>query len=1292
MEAVKEDVPTPLQLGLRKADGTSANKAHRKTHIKKIELQTLRRPDGQAISEAKLLKVGKANMGITTVVPVIEEPSIQNSSSEKSVSMGDHAVAPAPVIGSQNSRLVHLRAQSRANLSLREKLYFFLEDESSSTLAYHFGNFITVSILCSIVVVCVETMDGPNHYNQPGADVNQAKYPFLASESTYDILEVVFTVIFTVELVMRLLAADCFFVRAESESLKLKTIAPDGEENAPFFLSLMNWADLVAVLPFYIMLPLNDENKKDFAQMVGFAKAIRSLRIFKLSRQFEGSEILSYAISKSITPLVLPLFFFFLFTFVFGALIFFVEPCYNYETCKFPDIFVSCYFSMVTMTTVGYGDNFPTTMFSRAVATMIMLFGALFLSMPVAIVGSEFNQAWEKLEKIEGKDDVTIKQELHEFEMRKKRLGVNLLTRLYKNGSKMNKRQVLNMIERVTDRVLHQESQIENAETVSDTRFYLYETYLKISDHINAVYDLLNLNGLTVERIEWVLDVLSSKSSLMAKVIGISAAAGEDGSGTSTHNLAAQIRESHGDSAEVLSRKKAAHGHHRARQGTFSSRHGSGPGSPEVATSPDSPGSPGSSNGGGSPRQDEPRRSSGRRVSRAHTRSFFTADERDSTRGSARGARPTLDLSKVAESLRDITGDKKDRSKTQTDGLGLTEEQLRQLQIAAGKENRGALASVANVLQDGVKNAKSAFGSAGTNAEEKNFVQFICDAMYNDSLRDRLWLLLEVPESSKRAKFLSYFMIIVIISSIALFMMESIPQFTMYRENSEACMHVVEMYCEDKYGVPEVNPGCFVYNSSSTRLRFGCRDEDCFGVGRNFGAGLFSEKPADGLYHSCDAFVGDDDGTLEGRPFASQDMLPTINDFTWLVENMNGLHDVCYRQECNNAHYSFFDFSPIYMFCETFFAVVFTLEVFLRAFVSRNIIKFLFDPMNLLDIASVAPFYIEVLISFSQDKATDFRISGADSAGIMLLKILKVTRVFKMTRHFSGTLVLSDTFKRSLNKLYIPFFMLTLITTVFALLFYVVEGGTACFVGEDCEFKWPDEDILGDLPQGTRVMVTQYGDNTSLIPDALHSLFFVLVTITSVGYGDMYPKTMMGKSINILLMMFGTLYLSMPLTIVGGQFISSYRSMQETDRLFEIACQQTSELSVHGEKEVTISRKLSRGFKSYKVKMPLATRATIDEYRKARDHVKEAYEILDTALKRALDADRAELDRKDEAEAGSDSRGRDGGKTGPEIIVGAVADVLPLLDRINRKHVGFAPVVRYCDRLLISEEAKAMVS
>jgi len=1061
------------------------------------------------------------------------------------------------------------------SITWRQALYVFLEDEQSSRLAYIFGNSITFTILFSIVVICVETMEGPNHYADKG-DASYAIYPFLASASTYDVLEIIFTIVFTGELVLRLIAAETLFFHGPP------AIGPDEKrvlsKITPFFKSFMNWADIIAVAPFYILLAAGDLNS--VGNISGMAKAVRSLRIFKLSRQFEGSEILGTAVANSVAPLGLPIFFFFLFTFVFGSLIFFVEPCYNHETCEFPDIFVSCYFAMVTMTTVGYGDISPTMFFSRVVASMVMLFGALFLSMPVAIVGSEFDAAWAKLEKEEGKDDETIKQELHEFEMRKKRLGVNLITRLHKQDAmRMSKLQAMDLIEKITNKVLNQETQNENAQMINDSRFYLYDIYLKISDHLNAIYDLLDEDTATLERLEWCLEVLSSCSTLMKKVTSVCGMAGKtDGMGFS---LTSKIRATSSPGTAATALENGGTGSRNGTARSSGSNRGTGRRGGEI--------------------------SRGRRVS---TRSFASLDDRPSSGRLSSGSGVTPASSGRFEGISSLMS---------KGGLGLTADKLAALQKAASNAHQGTFASVANVLGKGTDVGSRALKAA--NEEEKHFVKYICDAMYNDTNRDRLWLLLEVPQSGHWAGRLSNFMIVVILGSIGLFVMESVPQFTIYGEGTGACEHIVEMFCEEPSNMDRsANPACFQFNSTQ-KLRFGCEDADCFGVGNNFGLDYKSgglDTTQNAIYYTCDPFKGNDE--VNGRPFADQAMLPPINDFTWLHTSMNTVHDICYRPECNNDHYSFFDFTPLYFPLETFFAFVFTIEVLTRALASRNVIKFWLDPMNLLDVASVTPYYIEILISLGSSTPLDFTISGADSAGIMLLKILKVTRVFKMTRHFSGTMVLGDTFKRSMSKLYVPFFMLTVMTTVFALAFYVIEGGTSCYIGEECKVEWPDTVTSSDYyHEGQRVLVTEYGDGVSRFPDAIHSLFFVLVTITSVGYGDMVPLTMMGKSLSVLVMMFGTLYLSMPLTIVGGQFISSYKSMVETDKLFEKALRSVNnkrEMSSFGEGK--LSRGIQKRFKSFKQKMPPLMMATLESYSECRVEIKANFEILDRAISKAV--------------------------------------------------------------------------
>jgi hypothetical protein len=104
-----------------------------------------------------------------------------------------------------------------------------------------------------------------------------------------------------------------------------------------------------------------------------------------------------------------------------------------------------------------------------------------------------------------------------------------------------------------------------------------------------------------------------------------------------------------------------------------------------------------------------------------------------------------------------------------------------------------------------------------------------------------------------------------------------------------------------------------------------------------------------------------------------------------------------------------------------------------------------------------------------------------------------------------------------------------------------MERGTECFVGSAC--LWWRKNVLtpemsAGLPMGKRVLV----QNTllTIIIDMLRSTWFSLVSFTTVGYGDLYPRTTLGKLIDIIGMIFSSCYTAMPLTLVGGQFYVCY--------------------------------------------------------------------------------------------------------------------------------------------------------
>jgi hypothetical protein len=215
----------------------------------------------------------------------------------------------------------------------------FLEDEDSSRPAFIFSNCILLTILLSISFLILETLDGPNKY--PTDDEDFATYSLLPNKALYDSLETLFTMIFTAEFCLRLLAAHHFFsfrrLRREDKARKQALLVLE----PPFFRSMQNWADFAAIIPWYILIFFSQEDRKDLNSFIAMVKCLRVLRIFKISRKFEGTIVLTSAVKKASAPLALPLFFFVIFTFVFGTLMYFVEPCYNYETCNFPDLFRS---------------------------------------------------------------------------------------------------------------------------------------------------------------------------------------------------------------------------------------------------------------------------------------------------------------------------------------------------------------------------------------------------------------------------------------------------------------------------------------------------------------------------------------------------------------------------------------------------------------------------------------------------------------------------------------------------------------------------------------------------------------------------------------------------------------------------------------------------------------------------------------------------------------------------------------------------------------------------------------
>ncbi|KAF1776621.1 Voltage-gated potassium channel [Phytophthora cactorum] len=248
---------------------------------------------------------------------------------------------------------------------------------NSSRGASLYSFFIACAAFTSCFILFLQTLDGPNHQS------SQPEYPKLPNESGYYDADLVFTVIFTPELLIRLVIWPSLW--HEHEYLTERRLKP-------FLRDFFNWFDVAAIVPFYTDLIFGKE--KSFVIM----RLCRLLRIFKLARNHSGTYILLRAIRASVAPISVALIFFTEIVLFFSVVMYMVDPSYDRNKPGFSDLLTTGYFVVVTVATIGYGDITPTkgNVASRCFAVMIIMSGTLFLSMPLAIIGTEFDRAWKQ--------------------------------------------------------------------------------------------------------------------------------------------------------------------------------------------------------------------------------------------------------------------------------------------------------------------------------------------------------------------------------------------------------------------------------------------------------------------------------------------------------------------------------------------------------------------------------------------------------------------------------------------------------------------------------------------------------------------------------------------------------------------------------------------------------------------------------------------------------------------------------------------------------------------------------
>jgi len=194
-------------------------------------------------------------------------------------------------------------------------------------------------------------------------------------------------------------------------------------------------------------------------------------------------------------------------------------------------------------------------------------------------------------------------------------------------------------------------------------------------------------------------------------------------------------------------------------------------------------------------------------------------------------------------------------------------------------------------------------------------------------------------------------------------------------------------------------------------------------------------------------------------------------------------------------------YGKTYYIIEWFFTIVFTIEYILRLVCIRRPQKYVFSPLGIIDLLAIIPTYLSVIFIGSQSLLV-FRA----------LRLLRIFRIFRLVHFLSEMRFLTVALINSLRK--ISIFILFVLTSVLILgsVIYLVEGQQNGFTS---------------IPQ---------------------SVYWAIVTITTVGYGDIAPVTPLGKFIASFIMLLGYGIIAVPTGIVTTEMAIAARSRTQNNQ------------------------------------------------------------------------------------------------------------------------------------------------
>ncbi|UZD21573.1 ion transporter [Algoriphagus halophytocola] len=203
-------------------------------------------------------------------------------------------------------------------------------------------------------------------------------------------------------------------------------------------------------------------------------------------------------------------------------------------------------------------------------------------------------------------------------------------------------------------------------------------------------------------------------------------------------------------------------------------------------------------------------------------------------------------------------------------------------------------------------------------------------------------------------------------------------------------------------------------------------------------------------------------------------------------------------------------YGEIFLILEWMFTILFSIEYGLRVWLSRKPSNYIFSFFGMVDLLAILPTYVSFFVVNSQFLTV-----------VRALRLLRVIRILKLGRYVAEAEYLTRSLKASSHKIMIFIGFVVTIVLIMGTLMFIIEGPQHGFTS---------------IPVG---------------------MYWAIVTLTTVGFGDITPVTALGQFVSSIIMLLGYAIIAVPTGIVSSEMASQKKKMDNEASTYCPSCERT---------------------------------------------------------------------------------------------------------------------------------------